>query len=812
MQTLWQDIRFGMRMLWKKPGFTLIAVLTLALGIGANTAIFSVVNTAMLRPLPIAEPGQLVSLNNTGRDRTFPSFSYPNYKDFRDRNDVFSGLIAYRFAPLSLSHDGVNERLWGYVVSGNYFDTLGVKPVLGRVISPDDDGAPGAHPVTVISHKFWQQRFGSSPDALGKSLLVNGRGYTIVGVVPKGFHGTEIIAAPDLWFPMAMQAEIDVGNRWLDERGIENIFLQGRLKPGVDMRQAESALNEISLQLEREYPADNEGKRVSLTPPGMMGGMMRPQVLGFFGLLMGVVGLVLLLACANLANLMLARAAERSREIAVRLALGARRFRLVRQLLTESLLLACGGGALGLLLAFWLVDLAPALKPPIDVPLSIELHIDIRVLVFTGLLSLTTGIVFGLLPALQATKADLVSALKDETSLGGAHRSWLKNGLIVFQVALSLVLLAGGGLMLRGLARAETIALGFDPQNAVEVAFDLRLQGYDKAGGREFQKQLRERVRALPGVEEAGYADLVPVDLHFGTSPVFIEGQLPERIAAAPRALSNRVSPGYFGAMSTRLIAGRDFTEQDGDNAPPVVIVNQAFAQRFWPGEDAIGKRFSLGDPNAPMMQIIGIAEDGKYASLAETPRPFVYRPLWQSSLRSTSLVVRGKAEPGKMIAAIRNELRQLDPNLPISTAKTMTEHMSFPLLPARGAAGALGSFGVLALILAAIGLYGVMSYSVSKRTHEIGIRIALGARAGDVLKLVIWQGMTLVLMGIVIGLIGALALTRLMKSLLFGVSPTDPLTFACVALLLAAVALLACYVPSRRATNVDPIVALRYE
>ncbi|MGA9774087.1 MAG: ABC transporter permease [Blastocatellia bacterium] len=806
-----QDLRYGVRMLIKNFGFTVVAVLSLALGTGANTAIFSLINTVMLRPLPIEKPEQLVSLNNSSENRMFPTFSYPNYKDFRDKNDVFSGLIGYRYAPLSLSYDGINERVWGYVVTGNYFEVLGVNAALGRMISPDDDRAPGAHPVAVVSYKYWQQRFGGVPDIVGRDVIVNGRGYTIIGVTPREFYGTEIISAPQMWFPMAMQAQIEVGSSWLDRRGTENIFVQGRLKPGVSLARAQASLNTIALELAREFPDVNEGKQVTLSPPGLIGSTMRGPVLGFIGLMMVVVGLVLLLACTNLANLLLARATERRREIAVRLAVGASRLRLIRQLLTESILLAFGGGLLGLLLAVWLVKLASAIKLPINVPLVIDLHVDYRVFIFTGVLSFVTGVLFGLLPALQATKTDLVSALKDDVSFGGHRRSWLKSGLIVFQVALSLVLLIGGGLMLRALQQAQTIKLGFNPQNAVEVSFDLRLQGYDSAQGKEFQKRLLERVRALPGASGAGIADLVPVDLHFSRSPIFIEGQSLEREANAPVAMTSRISPGYFQAMDTRLVQGRDFTDQDDEKAVRVAIINEAFARRFWPGEDPLGKQFSLGGPDAPKLQVAGVAEDGKYAGLNEDPKPFVYRPIWQSFSGSTSVVVRTEAGSEQLVAAVRREVQQLDSHLPVSSS-TLIERMSLPLLPARIAASVLGSFGLLALVLAAIGIYGVMSYSISKRTREIGIRMALGAEKTDVLKLVMGQGIMLTLAGLAIGLATALALTRLIKSLLFGVSAVDPATFAIALLILAAVALVACYLPARRAAKVDPMIALRYE
>jgi predicted permease len=812
IETLIQDLRYGLRRLTRSPGFTLVALLSLALGIGANTAIFSLVNTTLLRPLPVEKPEQLVSLTNAVENRRSPMFSYPNYKDFRDRNEVFEGLLAYRFAPLSLSHDGVNERLWGYVVSGNYFELLGVKPAMGRMISTDDDREPGAHPVTVLSYQCWQQRFGGEQGIIGKSLIANGLSFTVIGVAPKGFFGTEIIAAPELWFPMAMQAQIEVGNNWLDRRGSENIFVQGRLKPGVSIAQAQTSLNSIALELEREYPDINEGKRVTLSTPGLMGGVMRGAVMGFTGLLMVVVAFVLLLACTNLANLLLARATERRKEIAVRLALGASRSRIVWQLMAESMLLAIGSGALGLLLAYWLVNLAVALKPPVDVPLLIDLHIDYRVLIFTCLISLLTGVLFGLLPALQATRVDLLPALKDEQAAGDPRRSWLKSGLIVLQVALSLVLLVGGGLMLRALQRAQSLDLGFNPQNAVELSFDLRLQAYDNARGRDFQKRLLERVRALPGVRAAGITDLPPVDLHFGRDSVFIEGQQQERIMSAPRAMTSRVSPGYFQAISTRLVQGRDFTEQDDEKGAPVAIVNETFARRFWPGQDALGKRFRQGGLNAPLMEIVGVVQDGKYAGLNEAPQPYVCRPMAQAYAGTTTVIVRTDSEPQKMLAVIRSEIQQLDPHLPLSSAKPLVERLSLPLFPARIAATLFASFGMLALALAAIGIYGVMSYTVSKRTHEIGVRVALGAQASDVLRLIIGQGMMLVVVGVLIGLSAALLLTRLMKSLLFGMSAADPLTYTGVAALLTGVALLACYIPARRATKIDPMQALRNE
>lgn len=806
-----QDLRYGVRMLLKKKSFTIIAVVSLALGTGANTAVFSLINTFLLRPLPVDSPQQLVSLNNIAENQMFPSFSYPNYKDFRDRNDAFSGLIAYRFTPLSLSHDGVNERVWGFAVSGNYFDVLGVGALLGRTISTEDDQSPGGHPVAVMSYKCWQQRFGRDPNVIGREVIVNGRSYVIIGVSPQGFFGTEVIAAPDLFFSIAMQEQLELGNNWLENRRADNIFVQGRLKPGVSTSQAQTSLNAIAAQLAIEFPDINEGKRVVLSPPGLIGLAMRRPVLGFAGMLMAVVGLVLLLACTNLANLLMARAAERRREIAVRLALGASRFRVVRQLLTESVLLALVGGALGLLPALWLAGLVSTFKVPFNIPVSLDVFVDYRVFIFTLLLSLFTGVLFGLLPALQATKTDLVPTLKDEVSFGGHRRSWLKSSLIVAQVSLSLVLLVGGGLMTRALDKAQTVDLGFDTKQAVEVSFDLRLQGYQSAQGKEFQKRLLERVRALPGIESAGIADMIPVDLHFSRASVFVEGRPVERPANLPAAMLNRVSPGYFEAMGTTVLEGRDFTEQDDENAQRVAIVNETFVRKFFPGEEPIGKRFSLSRPEGVKTLIIGVVKDGKYAGLNEDPRPYIARPIWQSEVGSTSIVARAGGDEQRLKSSISREVQQLDSNLPMS-AVTLTEKLSLPLLPARVAATVLGGFGLLALALAAIGIYGVISYAVSTRTHEIGIRMALGAQRPAVIQMVISQGMRLTLIGVALGLALALALTRLLKTLLFGVSSTDPITFVVAALLLAAVALMACYIPARRAANVDPMVALRHE
>ncbi|GAC1397757.1 MAG: ABC transporter permease [Pyrinomonadaceae bacterium] len=814
METLLQDMRFGIRRLLKSPGFTIVALLSLVLGIGANAAIFSLVNTVLLRPLPVEKPEQLIAVYGTmHKGADFNLTSYPNYKDFRDRNDVFSGLLAYRFAPMSLSHEGKGERVWGYIVSGNYFDVLGVKPMLGRAFSPEEDRTPGANPVAVMSDNCWQRRFASDSSIIGQTVLLNDHKFTIIGVAPKEFTGTEVAFAPELYVPAMMQAQIEPDNNWLNARGDDNLFLIGRLKPNVTKAQAVAAMQSIALQLAAEYPDINEGKGVMFEPPGLFIPDIRGAVIGFAGALMAVVGLVLLIACVNLANLLLARATGRRKEIAIRLALGASRFRLIRQLLTESLLLSMVGGALGLLFALWINDLVSSLKLPTDIAIVFDLRIDWRVTVFTLSLSILTGIVFGLLPALQTSKPELVPALKDENALSGFRRSRLRNALVVAQIALSLLLLIGAGLIVRSLQKAQSIKPGFNPENAVMMSFDVGLQGYDETKGREFQRRVVERVAELPGVQAVTLTDNVPLSLNYNNTSIYIEGQPFVRGGGnLPNVATAIIGLDYFQAMGIGLRGGRDFTAQDDKKESRVAVVNETFARRFFSGSDALGKRFNFGSPDDPYWTIIGIAADGKYNSLGEDPKPLVYRPLLRNYKSGVSLVARTKANPQAMIAAMRREVQNLDPNLPLYNVQTLTEHMSVPLFPARMAAIVLGSFGVLALLLAAIGIYGVMAYSVAQRTREIGIRLALGAEPRDVLKLIVGQGMILAFVGIGVGLMAAFALTRVIKTLLYNVSATDPLTFAGVPLLLLTCALLACYIPAQRAMKVDPMIALRYE
>src|SRR5256714_7061974 len=715
MSNLWQDVRYGFRRLRKSPSFTVIAIISLALGIGANAAIFSLVSTVLLRPLPVERPEQLVEVYGTlhnGADYTIQS--YQNYRDYRDRSgDVLSGLIAYRFAPMSLSNQGNNQRVWGFIVSGNYFDVLGIKPALGRWFLPEEDQTEGSHAVAVMSYGCWQRRYGGDSSIINKMITLNGRSFTVVGIAPKGFNGTEIAYGSELFVPTMMAKAIEPGSDWLDSRNDDNLFVLGRLRPGVTRTQAESALEAITLQLAKEHPNENEGRGVRLMTPGLFIPEIRNAVIGFAGVLMVVVPVGLLLGCVNMANLLMTRATERRKEIAIRLALGASRMRLVRQLVTEGVLLSLAGGVCGLLLAAWINDLVAAIKLPTDIALVMDLRIDWRVVAFTLAVSLLSGIVFSLLPSLQASRPELVPALKDEASMGGFRRSRLRNALVVVQVSLSLVLLICAGLIVRGLQAAQSMRPGFNPDNAVALSFDVGLQGYDETRGREFQKQVLEHAQTVPGVASVALTTTVPLSLDYSFTTIYSEGQPFTSGSNLPQAVPNDVTPDYFRTMEINL-RGRDFTEQENRRESRVAIINETFARKFWPGQDAIGRRFNFGGPTDPFWEVIGVAADGKYNSLGEDPKPAFYRPLLRDYSNNVTLVARTNGDPRSAITGLRREIESLDPNLPLYNIETLTEHMNLPLFPARIAATVLGSFGLLALTLATIGIYGVMSYVVA--------------------------------------------------------------------------------------------------
>jgi predicted permease len=805
MDSLLQDFRLAFRRLRQSPGFAFAAILTLALGIGANTTTFSAINKLILRPLPAKQPRELVFLNT----HMGSNLSYPTYHDFRDRTRSLSGLVAYRVAPVGMTYGGSNAHVWGYEVSGNYFEVLGVQAAIGRTLTPADDQKPGAHPVIVLSYGSWQRRFAADAAIAGKTVKINGLDYTILGVMPRGFFGTELILTPEFWVPMAMEAQIEPGNAWLDDRYTWNLWTLGRLKAGVTSAQAEAELNTVAAQLIREHP-EIDGLRIHLSPPGLMGTTLRGAVVGFAAVLMGVAGLVLLIACTNLASLLLARAADRRKEIAIRLALGASKWRLTRQLLVESLMLSIAGAAAGLLVAVWFVDGLAAWRPPVDIPISTEFLIDQRVLAFTIAAGLLTTLLFGLAPAIQSARTELLPALKNASFTGHLRRWHLREILVTSQIALSVVLLVATVLVLRSLQQALTINIGFNPQNAVAVAFDLGLAGYDEARGREFQRRVIEKVSSLAGIQSAGFTNSIPLSLDQSTTGVHRQDRPEPKASERQYAIFYMVNPGYFRTMQTHFVAGRDFNLHDRQGSQHVAIINQTFARRMFPNEDALGKQ--LVGWEGKLVEIVGIVEDGKYISLNEDPKLAIFWPILQRYNSTTTVIARSSLPSEQVVRMVQQAVHDLDPSLPFYQAGSLDDHLRLPLFPARLAATLLGAFGGLAIVLAATGIYGVMAYAVSRRRREIGIRMAIGATRQQVMRLVLHRTAILLSIGASLGVIAALAVGGLISPILYGVSPKDPTAFFLAALLIAAVALIAAWLPARRAAGIEPSSALREE
>jgi predicted permease len=812
MEKLAQNLRYGGRMLRRNPGFTGIVVLILALGVAVNSTVFSMVKAVLLRPLPgVHQPDQLVALYTTFSSGRYVTTSYPDYLDCRDQTQVFSGLMASSPLPLNLSTEGIGERIWGEIVSGNYFQLIGVGAALGRTLSPEDDLRSGGHPVAVISFDLWQNRYGSDPNVVGKTMKLNGHQFTIVGVAARGFRGSSVGLSLDVYVPLMMQAQVLPMGDLLTNRGGQWLEIKGRLKSGVSLPQAQAALTLLASRLEQQYPQTNKGHGAALFPLWQAPLGAQAQLLPVLVLLMAVVGLVLLIACANVSNMLLARAAARQREMAIRLSLGASRAHLIRQLLTENLLLSLLGGAAGLLLTFWVTGFLMRVKLPINLPVWFDLSVDRLVLGFAVILSLATTLVFGLVPTLQASKPDLVAALKDGTSgfVRGRRKARLRSFLVVTQVALSLMLLISTGLLVRSLQKAQATDPGFNPENVLLVSLDLQPNGYSESNGKVFYQQLLDRVGSLPGVQSVTLAKLLPLSLGQRLSRSVQIRDYDPRPDEDMSIDYNIVGSNYLQTLGVPLVKGRDFGPQDHEQAVRVAIVNETMAGRFWPGQDPVGRWIGVA---SQWLQVIGVAKDGKYHELGERPIPYVYVPVSQNYQSEMTLHVRTRGEPRNWLSAVRAEVQALDKEVSVFGVKTLTEHMSIPLFGPRMVATLMGLMGVLALLLAAVGIYGVIAYSVSQRTREIGIRMALGARPRDVLKVVVGQGMVMALIGLFIGLAGAFALTRIMSGLLYGVSATDPTTFAGVSLVLGGVALVASYLPARQATKVEPILALRYE
>ncbi len=813
MSTFWQDLRYGARMLVKAPSYSLIAIITLALGIGANTTIFSFVNGIALRPIVgVKDPERLVGVYTSDYSSgIYGSSSYPDYADFRDQAESFSGLAAYDDTVLTLTGVDEAERLRGAYVTGNYFETLGVEARAGRMLRAEDIAA-GAAPVAVISHGLWQRRFGGEASVIGRSITLDRRAYTIIGVAQESFRGLRLGSPPEFWAPLIVESA--------GGRGSRGMAMTGRLKPGVTLEQAQTEIETIGARLARAYPetnmgtlaAPNEPRPMTVAHESRVGPRGERTLWMTLGLLLAVVGLVLLIACANVANLSLSRASARRREIAVRLAIGANRARLVRQLLTESLLLALLGGAGGLVVGLWSSKFLPSLYMPSEAG-ALDVSLDWRVLAFTLAVSLLTGALFGLAPALQSSRPDLVAALKDDTSVrrfGGRRWAPTRQALVVTQVALSLTLLIGAGLFLQSLGRALAFDPGFASQNLLIASLNTRGAAMSKEQGQAFYRELLERISGMPGVRSASLAYIAPLGGGGQRRGVQIEGYEPR--PNEDRELNcNLVGLNYFNTMGIPLTQGRDFDSRDGESGPGVVIVNEELARRYFPGQNPIGKRLRFGS-NSPFREIIGVARSAKYRMLREAPLPFIYIPLTQEYNSGMTLLTRAEGDPANLAQAARHEINKLNKDVPVFSVRTMSEQIGATLSTDRMIAALLGAFGGIALLLAVVGIYSVMSFAVTQRAREIGVRVALGARTADVLKLVIGQGMRLIGIGVAIGLTMSFALTRLTSSLLFDVSATDPITFAVVALLLSGVALLACYFPARRATKVDPLTALKCE
>jgi putative ABC transport system permease protein len=809
VEDLWQDLRYGARMLIKQPGFALIAVVTLALGIGANTAIFSLVNAVLLRPLSYREPDRLVSVQGTNPQKGFKidRVSPADLADWREQNSVFEQLAASRDAQYNLTGRGEPELIFGYRFSADFFQLLGVNPILGRTFLPEED-RPGSPRVVVLSQRLWQRRFGSDPNIIGQAITLNGEPYTVIGVMPPGFQHPKLT---ELWTPLALDPSL------MSDRRQRFLNVVARLRPGITPARAQAQMEQIARRLEQQYPETNTGQKVRVI--GLRENSVRdvrPALL-----LMSVsVGFVLLIACANIANLLLARATARRKELAIRLALGASRFRLMRQFLTESMLLSVLGGLCGLLLTFWsassLLTLAPNNIENLNIPKVEEIPIDGRVLGFSLLLSLLTGVVFGLAPAWRAAQPELTARLKEEgqSSATGSRGRRLQHLLVVAEIALALTLLIGAGLMIKSFLRLQQGTLGLDPRNVLTVQVFLPQYKYaDHQKRRGFVQSVSQRLEALPGVQSVGAINWLPLSGFWNSIPFTIEGRPLPKPGEEPEADDRIITPHYFQTMGVRLIQGREFTDQDRKGAPQVAIINETLARRFWPNENPVGKRLNLSDSTrGTWWEIVGVVGDVKAFGMDRETHADIYRPYPQIPFPIMAFTVRTSADPLSLVTAVRNEIWAVDKDQPLFKVLSMEQLAAESITLRRVSMLLLGTFAVAALILAALGVYGVMSYSVTQRTQEIGVRMALGAQTADVLRLVIRQGMKLVISGVALGLAASFGLTRLMERLLFEVGATDPVTFAVIAVLLTAVALLACYIPARRATKVDPMIALRYE
>ena len=820
METFWQDVRHGVRSLLKSPGFTLTVALTLGLGIGANAAVFSIVNTLLLRPLAVKDPGNLYLLSSVHRDNEQPhSVSWKDYVDYRDRSDVFSDIAAYSINFAGLSADRRADRIAVSYVTGNYFPMLGISPAAGRLIRADEGITYGADPVIVLGHSYWKRRFNSDPSVVGRTVLVNAQPFTVIGVVPESFVGTYALVEFDAYMPFGAIYPESAYKETIERRDNHDLRVIGRLKPGVTLRQAQAALDVRAAQLEQQYPDTNKTVRMRIIPehlarPEPNAADSNPFVAGVFLLL---VGMVLLVACVNVVNLLMVRASVRHRELAVRAALGAGRKRLVRQLLTESLLLSGAGGLAGAAVGKWVSSMLTRIPFPADIPIRFDLSFDWRVFGYIAAIALGTGVVVGLLPALRASRADLNEVLREggRGMAEGSTRQRMRSVLVVGQVAVSLVLLVAAALFVRSVQSAQSVDLGFKHAGVLNLSMDVSQQGYDEARGRAFYRELEARVRSLPGVEVTSYAYAVPFGYYSSAEFVEAEGHPIPKDQRRPTSGYNPVGPEYFRTMGIPIVRGRAFTSQDDAGGRPVVIVNEFAANKLWPGEDPIGKRMRLTTTtDAPWLEVVGVTKQGKYNYIFEDPGMYVFLPIEQQYRATRVLQIRTAGTPEALAPLVQKEIRALNPDLPVYDVRSMTRMLDggngFFLLKMGAWFG--GGLGALGLVLALVGIYGVVSFTASQRTQEIGVRVALGAQRRDIVRLVVGQGLLLVGIGLAAGLLAAFGVSRLIANLLFGVSATDPITFVSVPIVLALMAMAASYLPALRATRVDPMRALRMD
>ncbi|HXY03551.1 MAG TPA: ABC transporter permease [Terriglobales bacterium] len=819
METFFQDVRYGLRMLRKSPAFTAIAVVTLALGIGANTTIFSMVNSFLLRPLPVKDPGRITTLTMVQKaGGTNNVFSIPEYRDIRSQsNSIFTDLLAYQFGMDGLNADGKTDRILSNYVTGNFFSTLGLKPTLGRLLLPSEGEVMGADPVMVLSYSFWKTRFGGDADIVGKKVVMDGHPITIVGVGPKEFDGISWFLKCQAYLPLGMAFIDGYPMDFMTNRKTQMVFVYGRLQSGVSLKQAQAALDIVGERLTQQYPDTYKNQSLQIFPELQARPAPDPNntMLVLSGLFLGLATLVLLLACVNVANILLVRATVRAREMAIRAALGAARSRIVRQLVTESVVLALAGGCTGILVGLWGSTFLSSMNIHFDIPVRFDFSFDWRIFAFALALALATGVIVGLIPALRASRQDLGTVLHEAGRgiVAGRHR--LRDVLVIVQVGGSLMLLIIAMLFTRSLGKAQQAELGFDRNGIINFTMDPTEVGYQEEQGRTFYKNLLERVRAIPGVESATSAAATPMGYIGGNDLLDVDGYQPPVGEAKTPVVYNIVSSEYLQTLKIPLLRGRTIDERDTQTSTYVAVVNEAMAKKFWPNSDPIGRYFKIGSEPQHSIQIVGVVKDAHVQTFTGTINPYFYLPFEQhySGNSLQTLQVRTSVAPASMIPQIEHVIETLAPAMPVFDVQTMSDALNTlnGLLRFQIAAGLATAMGLLGLILAVVGVYGVISYSASQRTHEIGIRMAIGAEPVDILKMIFRQGLFIVCLGLVTGTIGAFASARVLKTFLV-VSATDPLTYVFVATALTLVALSACYIPARRATRIDPMVALREE